>query len=325
MKPALILGLLGLVALPIPLPVQAAADGERWEITSSMSMAGFSMPASTRSVCTARGGDGAAPMGDDGRCTMKDVQRSGNTMRWKAVCKEGSGTGEITYQGRESYTGTMVITTDGQTATMKLAGKRLPGSCDPAEAGRAAQAQLAAIRGQNEQATAQLCGGAVRDMHPDTLQVGNMCDAHYKSDFCKNLGTPDGFAMLAARSHGAPAGVGTELDKAGTMCAVAIPALRTRLCTQADKQESLDFLASACLGDGKYGQRIAARECAGRGYTSPAAARYRDFCSAYVGRGLARAPADTAAPAPTSAGQEAQDKAREALDMGKKLLKGLFN
>jgi hypothetical protein len=308
-------------------PVQAAADGERWEVTTSMSMAGFSMPATTRSVCTPRGSDAAAPMGDDGQCTMKDVQRSGNTVRWKAFCKEGSGTGEMTYQGRESYTGTMVITTNGQTATMKLAGKRQPGSCDPAEAGRAAQAQIAAIRGQNERVTAQLCEGAVRDMRPETLQVGKLCDAHYKSEFCKNLALPDGFATLAGRSRGAPSGAGTELDKAGTLCAVEIPALRNRLCTQAEKQETLNFLASACLGEGKYGQRIAERECAGRGFTSPAAAKYRDFCSAYVARGLARAPAEAAppAPAPANPGQEAKDKALEALDKGKNLLKGLFN
>jgi hypothetical protein len=83
----------------------------------------------------------------------------------------------------------------------------------------------------------------------------------------------------------------------------------------ADKNESLVFLARQCP---VQAQPIAQRECAGRGYTTPPAAKYRDFCSNYAGKLLARGSDEPASTTDPSAKKES------ALDKSKSALKGLF-
>lgn len=328
---------LGLAALAATLPpaAPAAENGERWEITSTMSMPGMAMPARTQATCSAPRNDGAPPMGDDGQCTMQEVQRTGNTLRFKTRCRSGdTGSGELVYKGRDAYVGTIQVTHEGQTMTMKLEGRRLPGTCDPDAQARQANAQADAVRAQAAGAMAQVCGGAVDNLQPQILQQRDLCEPRYKTAFCEKLQSPDGFAMLAKRNHGMPSP--NELDTAGSFCGTPVPALRTRLCDDAEKAERLGFLADACAGEGRWGLAIAQRECAGRGVSSPVAPKYREFCSAYAGRlpaatGTAAAPA--AAPAASAASASAvqtakdlaKDKAGEAIDAGKKLLKGLFN
>ena len=112
-------------------------DGENWEVTSQMQMAG--MPAGMqmpqqppRKVCRARNSENPPVDGGD-KCTLSDVKRSGNTVTWKMACEHGSGTGEMTYIDKDNYKGTVTMSSSGHTMTVNMSGHRLPGDCDPGE------------------------------------------------------------------------------------------------------------------------------------------------------------------------------------------------
>src|SRR5688572_18671525 len=72
------------------LPVLAADDGDKWEVTSKMTVEGMDMPmgAQTHTVCSPK--DWEEPpggtSGPGGECTVSDVQKSGNKFTWKATC-----------------------------------------------------------------------------------------------------------------------------------------------------------------------------------------------------------------------------------------------
>ena len=125
-----------------------------------------------------------------------------------------------------------------------------------------------------------------------------------------------------------------DLKEVGEFCGFSGTDLRARMCKRADEQETLDFLASSCLGyarlDGSpsakpadsFGSVIIARECAGRTFSSPPAQKYRTFCSAAARQNLMQpATADAGATAPA----KPEEKKEDAATRGKKLLKDIFN
>lgn len=120
-----------------------AAQGEYWEVTTRVEMAGmpFAMPATTNKVCIARGSEKdprqAAP---NKECEMTDIRTSGNKTSWKVRCNHDgdvmTGTGENTgnadsYEGRMSMTGKSQGRNIDMTQTYR--GKRIGGSCDTEE------------------------------------------------------------------------------------------------------------------------------------------------------------------------------------------------
>lgn len=71
---------------------------------------------------------GRAPSSQD--CKVTDYQTVGNKVTWKMECTGRSamtGNGEMVYTNN-TYTGQMIMTTQGQTMTMKMNGVRL-GDC----------------------------------------------------------------------------------------------------------------------------------------------------------------------------------------------------
>lgn len=112
-----------------------AADppGVLWETTSQMVMVGmpFSPPPQTSKVCAARVWT-KPPPGGDPSCRSTDYQVDGNKATWKVKC-EGrmpmEGTGEMTFDGSDSYTGEINAVADGVNMTIKLSGKKV-GTCD---------------------------------------------------------------------------------------------------------------------------------------------------------------------------------------------------
>jgi Protein of unknown function (DUF3617) len=328
-----------------------AQAGDQWEDTSEMSMGGVSMGPMTRQRCSARNSD-TLPMGEtDRNCETYDVQRSATGITWKVRCTgahAGSGSGEMRFEGRDRYRGSMTMQSDGQTMTMKLAGRRI-GDCDLAQARRqedGVRQTIAAAQAQADQAKAMQCRSSVDNMMPYFLrpEMGLGCEAKFKGELCAKLQTREGFATVAARRGAASPGAGQgDLAEVAGFCGVNGADLRTRLCTQAEQQEALDFLASGCLGQGVagsgagggagggFGKAIIARECAGRSYSSPPAEKYRNFCSSAAREGLMQADASrsgkpgTAAPAPAPAASTPPTTARQdALEKGKELLKGLL-
>jgi hypothetical protein len=335
-------GLLLGFAAAAPLPAHAAADtGDLWEDTIEMNLPGFPARPQVHKRCSARGVD-AVPMADkDKHCTLSDVRRSGGTMAWKMSCAGNPPTtasAEMVYEGTERYRGTMTMNADGRTMTMKMSGKRI-GECDAGEARRqlaATRQKVAATQQQAADAMAATCKGAVDAMMPQMLgtDAGYGCGAAHQAEFCKKLQSPAGFSTVAARRPTGIAGLASgDLTESGAFCGVDGEQLRVKFCRSAEQNESLDFLAGSCLGAG-YGKAIAARECAGRSFSSPPAERYRSFCSAVVREGMMQpagrtqraavpVPASETTPAATPAPTPATPQA-QAVEAGKQLLKGLF-
>jgi hypothetical protein len=116
--------------------VSARADdppGVLWETTSQMVMEGMpmSMPPRTLKVCTAREWTKPPPGGDQS-CESTDFQRDGNKATWTMQCTGEmpmTGTGEITFESDDSYTGAITATAEGMNMTIRLSGKKI-GTCD---------------------------------------------------------------------------------------------------------------------------------------------------------------------------------------------------
>jgi hypothetical protein len=324
-------------------PAHAAqGTGDLWEDTMELNMPGMAgMPAraQTHRRCSARNADAVPMAGKDNDCEMSDLKRSATGMAWKMSCAGDpptTGNGEMVYEGRDRYRGTMTINTGGRAMTMKMSGKRI-GECDAAEAARkvaATQRQVAAAQHQAADATAMVCKGAVDGMMSQSLRPDSphQCGATYKADFCRRLQTSEGFATVAARHPAAVPGIGSgDLIEAAAFCGVDAEQTRARFCKPAEQQESLDLLASSCVAHG-YGRAIVVRECAGRTFSSPPAERYRNFCSAVARTGLmqpaaartqARGQRTAAAPAAAEP-QAVATPQQAAVETGKQLLKGLF-
>jgi hypothetical protein len=308
--------------------VAAAEPGDLWEVTTEMKIAGMEgmqMPGRTQKVCSSKQSEQPAgiPKPENNDCEMYDMQRSEGKVSWKMRCTgkhAASGSGEMNYQGKDSYNGIMKMSADGHDMEMHLRGHRV-GDCDAAETKRQidkVKADSAKAQAQANQYTQQMCATAVESMlftqlRPDS---GLNCDPKYKADFCKRYLTEDGYSTLAGRDiQPFPPSTEPPLQEAGTVCGTKAEDVLNKLCVTADKNESLVFLARQCP---VQAQPIAQRECAGRGYTTPPAAKYRDFCGNYAGKLLARGSDDSSSTTNPSAKKES------ALDKSKNALKGLF-
>ena len=115
-------------------PVHAAdPPGILWESTSQMVMQGmpFSPPPQKAKYCAATSWT-KPPPGGDTSCVNTDFKVVGNTASWKMECKGQmpmTGTGEITFDGTDAYTGQINATSEGVNVTIKLAGKKI-GTCE---------------------------------------------------------------------------------------------------------------------------------------------------------------------------------------------------
>ncbi len=112
-----------------------AADppGVLWETTSQMAMAGMPMqiPAQTMKICSAKKWT-KPPPGGDKTCVASDYKVVGNKATWTIQCsgqRPMQGSGEMTFEGTDSYTGAIQATAEGMNMTIKLSGKKV-GTCD---------------------------------------------------------------------------------------------------------------------------------------------------------------------------------------------------
>jgi hypothetical protein len=347
-----------LLAAPAP-PARAAGGdvpkepGVYWEQSVEMQMTGFAMPAQTTRVCIPKKGIEEPPRaGDDQKCRMSDVKRTGQRMTWKVRCEDGTtGEGDITSTA-DSFAGTMTMRTEGQEMRMKVKGKRVGGDCDANETKRqVAGLQRQAEQGQAEYARArdQMCreGAEKLDVQlfvPIVAGVPPTCpDA---SGLCSQLDTRRGLVRLRAQSA-----VKDARAKVEKLCKQDVAALEKGHCAAAAKEQerspkppdpdTSEFVFSSCPDLAKT---IAKRDCAGRKYTAMPPAQ-REFCTRWAeetirsGQGPAAAP-----PATGGTGEEPADQApkkakgkkkaaadedegeskSEAEDMKSKIMKGLF-
>lgn len=128
------LAILLLYGTPSPAADPPAA-GEKWEVSTRMSVEGMNMDmgARTNTVCSPRqwteppgGADGPG-----GRCTVSDFQTSASKVSWKVSCAGPpamTGTGEITRNGDSAFSGTIRFNSEGSVMVVTMNGRRL-GSC----------------------------------------------------------------------------------------------------------------------------------------------------------------------------------------------------
>jgi len=107
--------------------------GNLWEMSSQMSMEGMpmAMPPNRLKVCTAKEWT-KPPPGGDASCVNSNFQRDGNKATWTMQCSGEmpmQGTGEITFDSADSYSGAIKATAEGMNMTIRLSGKKI-GTCD---------------------------------------------------------------------------------------------------------------------------------------------------------------------------------------------------
>ncbi len=107
--------------------------GNLWEMSSQMSMEGMpmAMPPNKLKVCTAKEWT-KPPPGGDASCVNSNFQRDANKATWTMQCSGEmpmQGTGEITFDSPDSYSGAIKATAEGMNMTIRLSGKKI-GTCD---------------------------------------------------------------------------------------------------------------------------------------------------------------------------------------------------
>lgn len=291
--------------------------GEKWKVTTSMSMMGMSMPGMTTEVCSPKNSD-QAPVEPNKDCEITDRRRVGNKETFRMRCtgkQQMEGTMEIEHLGKDHYRGKMLAKMAEGEMTMNYEGQKIPGECDAAEMKR----KVAAMQGQAAAASARMCADAAARGEVTMFVGANaVCkDPKDKQAFCAGAQTHKGFAALAARERsyqqmGVADVNGKAMSQSAAACGFKVDAVRTSLCGSAQGKGEWAFLAGECPA---IADPLAQRECAGRGFTTPVAAQYRDFCSAYAsarsGSGSDAAQAGTAGSpggAPPAGDQPAQDQ-----------------
>jgi hypothetical protein len=117
----------------------AMPPDQRKQMEAMMAGRGGKMGASGRStkVCLTKEQAERPPEArmNQGECTQKDVQRSGNTIKYKFECTKppSSGEGELTFSSDKAYSGRSTVTSQvagkPQQMTMEMQGKWLATDC----------------------------------------------------------------------------------------------------------------------------------------------------------------------------------------------------
>lgn len=142
MTPSIALRLVPLAALLAsslapshPLAAEGTVPGDRWEVTSQMSMEGMPMalPPNKVKVCSPKEWK-EPPGGADERmkCTNSDFKIEGTKATWNVTCAGPpamTGVGEITRESDDAWSGAIKFTSADGAMTIKLSGHKL-GECE---------------------------------------------------------------------------------------------------------------------------------------------------------------------------------------------------
>jgi hypothetical protein len=266
-----------------------AADGPDtlWEITVKMDMPGMpmAMPPQKTQVCVKKD-DQQKTVPMDKNCQMLDFQRSGLKTTYSFKCTgemEMTGKGQVTYTAdQNSYQGSMQAKGSGRGSgsfemSQNYTGKRL-GNCthDP-DAGKK---QVAAMQAKNQQTVDQLCtpkgdGGSTSWQ---MYEPGQVC-ASYRDAYCKRAKALAGEMAEPAKFTQMKSPVHNDMREGMRRCGVDVAAIQPAACKQANSKRNWKFVADNCDADAKA---IAAKECAGRDFTSAMSSQYAPICRAYA-------------------------------------------
>lgn len=309
--------LLVLAACSFGLLGTAAAQqgsGIRYQVTTRMVMEGmpFQMPAQTQEVCGPKNSASEAMVPKRDNCQILDYKVAGNRSSFRMVCtgKDAmTGTGEFTY-GPASYQGKITVNTEGHTMVMNFDGKKL-GDCDYSKEGP--QAKANAMLGKTcgdmlANGTAQQMPGIAAQFAPgamcagmkpkycaklapvagdlDFLRQANDMEASYKKQGIPNTQSAwDALALCGQPRASVLAKACPKAEKSGDYAFIGAlcPDLLAGACDRADANRNADFVIDHCPA---RAAKLAAAQCAGRGYTAMLDSPYRDFCSSYAGKQL---------------------------------------
>ena len=278
-----------------------SAQGEYWEITSKMEMKGmpFAMPATTHKVCLPPGGekDPQRTRDKDSKCTFADVQRSGNTVKYKGNCVNSRGDtmnmeGETTHDSNSFKTKMQMSGEDHGSAvnmTMNSSGKRIGGSCDAEEISKKMQAQAQEqgqqLEKQQKDAMAQMCDVSNRkakelvDEGSRFIGPNAICkDKGKKEEFCQAIrnGISHDVETFERLSQHEKISVDTvnngdlAIPSVAKACNMNIESTKNALCKAKAHSGPQSFLETHCPAEAKAFRELARKreECQGRGYTS---------------------------------------------------------
>jgi hypothetical protein len=291
--------------------------GDLWETTVQMSMEGMesmAMPPTTNRACVSREKGWTEPPGamQDDSCEVVDWKMTGSKATWSMRCKDGTtGTGEMTFEGGQSYRGTVTLRSSEGNMAMKMSGRRV-GDCDAGASRRqmeATQRQAEAAQQQAAQmqadALADACKQAAERFAVEMfLPPQGMCtSAEDAAALCANFRSEKGFNEVAGR----PPYENPALPKIATLCGTETEAVRQQLCTAAQAKRSYNFLGRHCPAETKS---VAEAECAGRKFTSIPDADLRGFCVSYATQSM-------------SAENQPAEEEKKKESKSKKFLKGL--
>lgn len=298
-----------------------AAPGEYWEITAQMEVPGmpFGMPAQKSKVCLPKGGesDPNRTQDKDSKCNFTDVQRSGNTVKFKGTCINGHGdkmnvSGETTHDSN-SFKTKMKMSGESQGRPMNMSmnssGKRVGGSCDSEEMAKKMQAQGEAARMQSANAKQDLQAHACDTTKSDQLL---MAGGYYggaaplctnKREYCQAVQNkvthePNAYEQLAnqeeQRKKFAAQGVkGTEETSVMHICGLNLASMKKSVCKNSVHRGPADFLDKNCTAaeakefreyaraQADKNQAAGGDQCS-RDYTAPDQRAACRKCSKYV-------------------------------------------
>lgn len=277
----------------------AAPDsGDRYRVTTTMQMAGMSMPAGKPvEVCTAKAqpvSQQAIPKDKD--CDVQNFRIEGSKASYHIVC---TGKNAMTGDGEmetlpDGYRGSMKAQVEGQSITMSYEGKRI-GGCDYASESPEAMGKAM---------TAQACEAQLGSVMSYSMYVGPkaVCPT-YKTKFCAKVnGT---FAQAGDPAHFAEAErtMGGMAWQAFEACGGSRAATLAKACGSAESGGNFDFVGDFCPDrapahcadadpnrNGRFlvqhcadrARTLAAQQCEGRGYTAMQSSSYRAFCGSYA-------------------------------------------
>lgn len=316
-----------------------AAPGEYWEITSKMDIPGmpYAMPAQKAKVCLAKGGQGD-PHQTQKNCTFSDIQKSGNTLRFKGTCTNDQGdrmdmTGELTHDAN-SFKTKMKMTTEGHGKSgamiMSSSGRRIGGSCDADAIAKKAQAQADQSRKDVNKIVADACASGTKN-DPRTLledaghYVGKKPMCSNKKEYCQTVRTTfqhdvKSYEMLVERDGQYKSDKRTANMAISSICGLDLAGMKKVVCKNSVHSGPQDFMDKNCsAAQAKEYREYERKQACGRDYTAP-----EDRKACLKGEMPARSYTSDEAGKPESS--KNADKAKSgALQEGAQKLKGLLH
>jgi len=310
---------LAAILLAILTPAFAAGPDNLLEMTTKIEMPGMNMPAQTNQVCSPKGKENEAAMPPDGDCKMTDFKRSGNKSTFRMVCNHPepmTGTGEFVTDGPDAYHGKMHMTGkvngEAMDMTTSYSSKRI-GSCTYEDTAKK-------MKNTMDAASASACRERMDTMEWNIF-IGKTAVEYckpYRNEFCGKV------SKLSDKMRD-PANYDPKnknWKEAAEACGQNTESVMKDACGRAVGSKNWDFVADNCPAEAKP---LAQQYCEGRDYTARRESPYASICSKY-----ASAPVDT----PKSKGGivdalsgkgTVKGSASDAVEMGTKALKGLFN